>query len=130
MPDVSLDDYFATAETKFGNHRITVGDKVVTMQNSLTLDKETRRQLNTAQKRLNNLQSDDEDVQATELQGDEDQTDGMLRVLGEVITLVSDDKAAARDMLERIGSNLPVLLEIFQDWNKKAQPGEAEPSGT
>lgn len=122
----TLDEYFATCETKYGDHIVPLGDgRQVTLQNSLRLERPVRKTLSQAQQRINRLQDDDETVQARELRDGEDQVDGLVRVLGEIITLVADDKQAAQDMLVRIGDNLPVLLEVFKDWQAQAQMGEA-----
>lgn len=129
MADFTLADIQAAADAKFGDCRIALGgDETVVLRNGLRMPKEERRELTALQKRLDALQSDDDDVQASEMRPDEDQADAMTRLVRDILSLVADDKAAATTMLSRIGDNLPTLLQVLTEYGQVAQPGEASPS--
>lgn len=131
MPTIDLDWFVNTAEQKFGDLTVPIhGENPVTLRNALRLPKELRRELNTVQKRIDNLQSDDEAVSGAELLEGEDQTEAMTRLISDALRLLADSKPGADRLLEAVSDNLPALLSIFEEYGRTAQPGEASPSGS
>lgn len=129
MADFTLADIQAAADAKFGDCRIALGgNEEVILRNGLRMPKEERRELTGLQKRLDALQSDDEEIQQSELMPDEDQADAMTRLIRDILSLVAADKATVTTMLSRIGDDLPTLLQVLTEYGQVAQPGEASPS--
>ncbi|MEU0674469.1 phage tail assembly protein [Streptomyces sp. NPDC006172] len=108
MAVFSLDNIRAAAEAKYGSTDIELADGfVVRLLNPLRLSKADRTELLTIQTKL-----DGEDV---------DQE----AVLSEAITLVAENKTAAKRLLDEVGSDLAVLAQIFDAYGTGTQVGEA-----
>lgn len=111
MASFSLDDIRTAAEAKYGSTDIDLGDgRVVVLQNPLRLGKKDRDALTGLQDKLEAPDADQVDV------------------LGDAILLVAKDKAVAKDLLAAIGDDLAVLAEIFEQYTKGSQVGEASAS--
>ena len=131
MPTIDLAWFRDTAEAKYGDLTIPIGDGAeVTLRNGLRLPKDERRSLSKLQKRLDNLQSDDEKVAKAEVLEGEDETDAMYRLMVEKLRLVADSSKGSDRLIAAIGDDLPALLEIFAKYGAASQPGEASPSAT
>lgn len=103
----SLDDIRAAADKKFASVEIQVGDTKVRLINALQLPEERRNALLEAQKRA----------------GEENAS--QVEVLKDCIRIVADTEGGAEALLNEVGDNLAVLVEIFATYNKDTEAGEA-----
>lgn len=108
MSQFSLDDIRAAAEAKFGHMDITLSeDENVRLINVLRLPKEKRELVMKIDDRLDEEGAD---------QGD---------VLADLIRTVSESEEQANKLIEAVGDDLSVLIQIFSDYTKGTQVGEA-----
>jgi hypothetical protein len=102
-----LDDLRASADKKFSSVTIEVGDREVRLINALQLSEGKRKELLAAQSRV----SEDGASQ--------------VEVLSECLRIVADSPEGADALLDAVGDNLAVLVEIFSAYNKDTEAGEA-----
>lgn len=109
MASFTLDDIRAAAEAKYGSTDITLSDGFeVKLVNPLRLSKERR-------DKLTSIQTEDENVDQEEM-------------LSEAIRLVAEKPVQAERLLEEVAGDLTILAEIFSNYTKSAQVGEASAS--
>lgn len=137
MAEYTLDDITSAAEQKYGDLKLT---GLCTLQNALKLPKARRRALKALQEQATVLQSDDldsddETVAATAqekvdaiLEDGEDREEALMRTLRGMIEVVADSKGGAANLLNQVGENDTVLLELIERYGQVSQPGEASPS--
>lgn len=110
MATFSLDDIRSAAEAKYGSTDIQVGEKTVRLLNPLRLGKKDRDALMALQEQMGKEDSDTEEI------------------LHDVIRLVAESDSQAEALLEAVGDDLGVLMEIFTRYNEGTQLGEASAS--
>ena len=111
MAKFTLDNIRKAAQAKYGSTEITLDDEfVVELQNPLRLPKSKRAELAGLQARLDAGDLDQEDVLAT------------------TVHLVAKSEAAATRLLDEVGDDLTVLVEIFKEYSEGTQAGEASAS--
>jgi hypothetical protein len=103
----NLDDIRAAADKKFASVDIQVGDTKVRLINALQLPEAKRDALLAAQKRAS------------------EEGASQVEVLKDCIRIVADTEGGAEALLEQVGDNLAVLVEIFATYNKDTEAGEA-----
>lgn len=107
----TLDDIRKAAEAKYGSTDIELSDGFVTkLVNPLRLSKEKRAELMAIQK------DDDGEGQDQE------------QMLSDAIRLVAEKPIQAERLLEEIDGDLTLLAEIFSNYTKSTQVGEASAS--
>lgn len=109
MASFTLDDIRAAADAKYASTDIQVGSKTVELVNPLRLTKDKRDALLAIQDQL----GEDADQQA---------------VLEDALRLVAKTPAQAETLIKAIGGDLPVLAEVFTNYTKSTQVGEASAS--
>lgn len=110
MSTFTLDDIRTAAEAKFGNTTIKIGDTDVVLVNALQLPKLKRDALIEKQKHLGEDDAPQEEI------------------LRDSLRLVIPSAHQAELLIESVGENLAVLLEIFSSYSKGTQLGEASAS--
>jgi hypothetical protein len=113
MPSaISLDSIRQAAEAKYGSTDIDINGQVVRLLNPLRLSKEKRQALLDTQRQLDTDPEHAADVDQEEL-------------LSESIRLVAATPKQATALLDAVAGDLAVLAEIFAEYSKGAQVGEA-----
>lgn len=114
MATFTLDDLRAAAEAKYGNTTIQFGEDEIVLVNALQLPKAKRDELIKEQDRFN-PEDENEDVDQEE-------------ILASILRLVAKDAKKVDALLDVIGDNLAVLMEIFSAYSGGTQLGEASAS--
>jgi hypothetical protein len=110
MATFSLDNIRAAADAKYGSTDIEFGEgKTVKLLNPLRLPKAKRDALSDIAKRL------------------ESDTEDQVVVLQDALRSASET-ALVEELIEAIGDDLGVLMEIFTDYMEGTQAGEASAS--
>jgi len=108
---VTLDSIREAVEAKYISYDIELPDgRIVKLQNPIRLNKESRQKLIGLQEELKREDAD------------------QAAVLAEVIRTVAESKASADALLRQVGNDLAVLAEIFSQYGKATQVGEASAS--
>ncbi|SDI41191.1 hypothetical protein SAMN05421505_14934 [Sinosporangium album] len=116
MPQITLADIKEAADRKFGPLVIDMGDgQSVTLLNPLRMPKTARTKLTALQKELDGEDATDESAEAA---------------LPKIVRLVAASKADADRLLAAVGDDLATMQEIFEEYAKATQPGEASASPT
>lgn len=111
MASFTLDDIRAAAEKKYGSTDINIGDgEVVTLLNPLRLPKLKRDALNGIGKRL-----------------EEDDAD-QAEVLADALRAAAASATKVEKLIEMIGGDLAVMMELFENYMDSTQAGEASAS--
>lgn len=110
MASFTLDDIRAAAEAKYGAMEIDLGDDVVRLVNPLRLSKAKRDELTAINDRLEEEGVDQE------------------AVFHDAIRLVAETPGQATKLLKAVGSDLAILAEVFENYGKTTQVGEASAS--
>lgn len=108
---INLDEIRETADKKHGHTQVQVGDDIVTLRNVLRLTKQERKELAEVWELIS---SDDENE-------DNDLGDAIEKVLRKVASSAEE----ADLLLNAIGDDLAVLLEVFTEWSEETEVGEA-----
>jgi hypothetical protein len=109
--NVTLDSIRAAVEAKYGSYDIEYAEgKTVRLLNAIRIDKDKRAKLMELQAALK-----------------EDGAD-QAALLGDCMRAVADNKTRVEEMLKAIGSDLAVLVELFTEYGKATQVGEASAS--
>lgn len=117
MPQVSLADIQKAAEQKYGDYTIDLGGgRLLTLRNALRLPKDQRDRLAQLQRQITTAQDGDQDL------------DALIDTVRDAVRLLVDSPELAEELLDAVGDDLPVLLEVFAGYQESAQPGEASPS--
>lgn len=111
MATFTLADLKNEVSKKYASTFIENGDDVYELPNLFQLDSETRHKVEEL------LEKDDDD-------SDENGTDRELNRIKDVVAAITVDGKGA-ELLELIGDNPAMLVELFHAWNDGAQVGEA-----
>jgi hypothetical protein len=108
---VTLDSIRQAVEAKYGSYDIEYAEgKTVRLLNAIRIDKDKRAKLMELQAALK-----------------EDGAD-QVALLADCIRAVADNKARAEELLKLVGGDLAMLVELFSDYGKATQVGEASAS--
>lgn len=111
MADFKLEDIRAAAEKRFGSLNIELGDgSIVTLRNVLSLGKAQR-------DRVQALQETDAET-----------LDAQISSIRETIKVVASSEAGAQKLLDMIGDDNRVLVQVMTAYQEQTQVGEASPS--
>jgi len=111
--NITLDQIREAAEAKYGSTDITVAPgQVVKLLNPLRLKKKNRDELMKIQEKLTESGESGEDVDQEE----------MLRA---ALRLVAESPKQAKALIDAIGEDLAVLSQVFEEYTKGTQAGEA-----
>lgn len=111
MARFTLDNIRKAAQARYGSTDVELEDGfVVRLMNPLRLPKGKRAELQGIQDRMNAEGADQEEM------------------LHEVVYLVAENEAAATRLIDAVGEDLTVLVEIFREYSEGTQAGEASAS--
>ena len=118
----SLDQLRADIETKYGPFVIDLGDgATATLDPMMRLPKERRAAFSEKYRALQSMQADQENLDL----------DGLLDPIWDLLRVVArDDGSAARLAAALPDPDPATLLELFEQYAERSQPGEASPSET
>jgi hypothetical protein len=111
MKTISLDSIREAVEAKYGSYDVEYAEgKTVRLLNAIRIDKDKRKMLMDLQSKLK-----------------EDGAD-QAALLADCIRAVADNKARAEELLKAVGGDLAILIELFSEYGKATQVGEASAS--
>lgn len=108
MAKLTLDSIRDAADKKYGSLEVDLGDKVVELKNPLRLSKEDRARL-------------------SDLKQPEDDDADPLDYFGALYEILAG-KAGAKALLEALGEDIPLHMEVVSNLNSETELGEASPS--
>lgn len=108
----TLDNFREAAERKYGSMLIEMGDDVLTLRNALRLSSAERKELTSSQ-------------DAAE---DNDDEEGAIESLRNVIRVAAQEKKLAEDFLALVGDDAAVLMAVIEEYMGSTETGEASPS--
>lgn len=114
----TLADIRAAAERKYGSYEIELDKgRVLTLRHALRLPDKERDELFAL---IQTVRSEG---------GSEEQNFGVLvGAIRQMVRLIGDNTERADELIESIGDDLTVMMEIFEGYTEVAMPGEASPS--
>lgn len=109
---IKLDDIRKSIEEKYAAFEIEVGDKVVRLVNPMRLSEGARAELT---KTYEILSGDSEDVNG-------------IDVVRNGLATVAESKGGAKILLDAVGRDWALLLELLKAYTEGTSAGEASPS--
>lgn len=111
MKTITLDSIREAVEAKYASYDVEYAEgKVVRLLNAIRIDKDKRDKLLDLQRALK-----------------EDGAD-QAALLADCLRAVADNKARADELIKAVNGDLAILMELFSEYSKATQVGEASAS--
>lgn len=120
MAKITLADIKNAADRKYGPFEVDLGDGVeVTLLNVLRLPKDKRAEFTAQQKLLDTAQG-----------AAEQDLDEITAKLCDLLRVIAATPEGAERLIDAMGDDNGVLMELWEQYSEATQPGEASPSAT
>lgn len=121
----TLDDLRAAVEEKYAPVRITLSDgKDVVLRNLLRLNKTERATVLDLLEEFRGVVSEAEDEEEI---NEEESVDKTLETAQKILVAVAD-KGRGKKLVEELGDDLALTIEVVERWMEVVKPGEAQNS--